>query len=131
MKVTDARFISQEFPFPDVPTYEYKCTNDGSTFDIWQEVGSPAPPCPDCGAPSKKVFAPPRVIFKGSGFYITDMRAESSGGNSAKTKASGDQNSSDTASNDTASGGAASSDAKPAEKTEAKTEAPKAAPKTE
>ena len=65
----------------DVPTYEYKCTNDGSTFDIWQEVGSPAPPCPTCGAPTKKVFQPPRVIFKGSGFYVTDKRSESGGAN--------------------------------------------------
>ena len=69
-----------------MPTYEYKCTNDGSTFDLWQEVGSPAPPCPDCGAPTKKVFQPPRVIFKGSGFYVTDKRAESGGGKIAEAK---------------------------------------------
>jgi putative FmdB family regulatory protein len=62
-----------------VPNYEYKCTQDGSRFELWQEVGSEAPLCPDCGAPSKKVFAPPRVIFKGSGFYVTDLRAEKSG----------------------------------------------------
>jgi len=63
-----------------VPTYEYKCTKDGSKFELWQEVGSEAPPCPTCGAPSKKVFGPPRVHFKGSGFYLTDLRAEQSGG---------------------------------------------------
>ncbi len=104
-----------------MPTYEYKCTNDGSTFDIWQEVGSLAPPCPDCGAPTKKVFAPPRVIFKGPGFYVTDARTEASGAKSAKTKASGDAGSSETT----------SSDAKPAEKTEAKAESPKAESKAE
>jgi putative FmdB family regulatory protein len=65
-----------------VPNYEYKCTQDGSRFEVWQEVGSEAPPCPTCGAPSKKVFSPPRVIFKGSGFYVTDLRAEKSGGKS-------------------------------------------------
>ncbi len=59
-----------------MPTYEYKCTNDGSKFELWQEVGSEAPPCPTCGAPSKKVFGAPRVHFKGSGFYLTDLRAE-------------------------------------------------------
>ena len=63
-----------------MPTYEYKCTQDGSKFELWQEVGSEAPPCPDCGAPSKKVFGAPRVHFKGSGFYLTDLRAEQSGG---------------------------------------------------
>lgn len=60
-----------------MPNYEYKCTKDGSTFELWQEVGAPAPPCPDCGAPTKKVFHPTRTIFKGAGFYVTDLRAES------------------------------------------------------
>ncbi|BCM89400.1 hypothetical protein IAD21_01246 [Abditibacteriota bacterium] len=59
-----------------MPTYEYKCTQDGTIFDVWQEVGSEAPPCPTCGAPTKKVFRPVRTIFKGSGFYLTDTRAE-------------------------------------------------------
>jgi putative FmdB family regulatory protein len=67
-----------------VPTYEYKCTKDGSKFELWQEVGSEAPPCPTCGAESKKVFGPPRVHFKGSGFYLTDLRAEQSGGKSGE-----------------------------------------------
>ena len=69
-----------------MPNYEYKCTQDGSTFEIWQEVGTPAPPCPDCGAPSKKVFSPTRVIFKGSGFYVTDLRAESENAKTKKTE---------------------------------------------
>lgn len=107
-----------------MPTYEYKCTNDGSTFDLWQEVGSSAPPCPDCGAPSKKVFAPPRVIFKGPGFYVTDKRAESSGGGSksAPAQAKSDEKSSD----------AAAGENKTETRTEGKTEAPKAEnPKTD
>ena len=112
-----------------MPTYEYKCTNDGSTFDIWQEVGSPAPPCPDCGAPTKKVFAPPRVIFKGSGFYVTDKRAESEGksggGKSSSTKSS-DSDSSDKSSSD-----APSSEAKSDAKTETKTDAPKTESKSD
>jgi putative FmdB family regulatory protein len=66
-----------------MPTYEYKCTNDDSVFELWQEVGAEAPACPTCGAPTKKVFHPTRTIFKGSGFYITDTRAESGQGASA------------------------------------------------
>lgn len=65
-----------------MPTYEYKCTQDGTVFDVWQEVGSDAPPCPTCGAPTKKVFRPVRTIFKGSGFYLTDTRAEAGVGKS-------------------------------------------------
>ncbi len=61
-----------------MPNYEYKCTQDGSRFELWQEVGAPAPPCPTCGAATKKMFQPPRIIFKGSGFYVTDLRSEQS-----------------------------------------------------
>ncbi len=43
---------------------------------MWQQVGAPAPACPTCGAPTKKVFHPTRTIFKGGGFYVTDLRAE-------------------------------------------------------
>jgi hypothetical protein len=55
----------------------------------------------------KKVFHPPRVHFKGSGFYLTDLRAEKEGAKGKK---------SETVSSSEAS--------KPAEtKTEVKTEA--------
>lgn len=77
-----------------MPTYEYKCTEDNSTFELWQEVGSTAPPCPSCGAPTKKIFHPARVIFKGSGFYVTDLRAEKSA--SAGSKAAPSDSSSTT-----------------------------------
>ena len=28
--------------------------------------------CPECGGELRKVFAPPAISFKGSGFYATD-----------------------------------------------------------
>lgn len=98
-----------------VPNYEYKCTRDGSKFELWQEVGSEAPPCPGCGAPSKKVFGPPRVHFKGSGFYLTDLRAEQAGGKG------GDKNVSE-------AGSDAVSDAKTETKTETKSDAKSESP---
>ena len=30
--------------------------------------------CPDCGAPVQRVIQPVGIIFKGSGFYVTDNR---------------------------------------------------------
>lgn len=57
-----------------MPTYEYKCKQCDNQFELWQEVGADAPPCPECGAEVQKVFHPVRTIFKGSGFYITDSR---------------------------------------------------------
>jgi putative FmdB family regulatory protein len=59
-----------------VPNYEYRCTNCENQFEIWQEVGADAPPCPACQSEVKKVFHPIRTIYKGSGFYVTDLRAE-------------------------------------------------------
>jgi putative FmdB family regulatory protein len=59
-----------------VPNYEYRCTNCENQFEIWQEVGADAPPCPECQSEVKKVFHPIRTIYKGSGFYVTDLRAE-------------------------------------------------------
>lgn len=71
-----------------MPNYEYKCTQDNSVFELWQEVGSAAPPCPTCGAETKKVFHPTRTIFKGSGFYITDTRSDASSKSESKSDAS-------------------------------------------
>lgn len=101
-----------------MPNYEYKCTKDGSKFELWQEVGSEAPPCPTCGEPSKKVFGPPRVHFKGSGFYLTDLRAEQSGAKGGDK--SGDK-SGDKA--DSAADSAVKTDAQTETKSETKTDA--------
>jgi putative FmdB family regulatory protein len=62
-----------------MPTYEYQCTDCEHRFEIWQSVGEAAPQCPECGAEVRKIFHPVRVIYKGSGFYITDSRAEKTG----------------------------------------------------
>jgi putative FmdB family regulatory protein len=69
-----------------VPTYECSCPSCGHRFDIWQAVGSEAPACEKCASATKKVFQPPRVIFKGSGFYLTDKRAEQGVGEKTEAK---------------------------------------------
>lgn len=102
-----------------MPNYEYKCTQDGSRFEVWQEVGTPAPPCPACGAPSKKVFQAPRVHFKGSGFYLTDLRAEQSGGKNGGKATSAESDSGSDATTATATATDSKADAK-VEKTEVK-----------
>ena len=42
----------------------------------------PVAMCPNCGAVAKRLFFPAGIVFKGSGFYKTDNRAASSGGDS-------------------------------------------------
>jgi putative FmdB family regulatory protein len=62
-----------------MPTYEYVCRNCGHRFDIVQSIhDDPLTVCPNCGESQlRKVFAPPAIAFKGSGFYATDSRSAS------------------------------------------------------
>ena len=58
---------------PLVPTYEYTCRDCGHTFEIVQSMSDdPLTMCPECGGGLRKVFAPPAIAFRGSGFYATD-----------------------------------------------------------
>ncbi len=101
-----------------MPNYEYECTQCAHRFEVWQSVGEDAPPCPECKSEVKKVFHVPRVIFKGSGFYVTDLRAEK-GGNGAsggKSESGGSGEASSSTTSDSAkSAGAASSESKTSE----------------
>jgi putative FmdB family regulatory protein len=58
-----------------VPTYEYKCSSCGHCYETREGFDSPpTQACPVCGAIAKRVLFPPPIVFKGSGFYITDSR---------------------------------------------------------
>ena len=60
-----------------MPTYEYKCTACGHAFEQFQSItAAPVKRCPQCGKAKVKrlVSIGAGVIFKGSGFYITDYR---------------------------------------------------------
>jgi putative FmdB family regulatory protein len=66
-----------------MPTYEYTCRDCAHRFEVVQSMwDEPLTMCPECGGSLRKVFAPPAISFKGSGFYATDHRkkpSESSG----------------------------------------------------
>ncbi len=105
-----------------MPTYEYVCEKCGHTFDKFQSISAKAlTVCPQelCGQTpwgkgkvKRAISGGAGLIFKGSGFYITDYRSEkykeaakkdsasASSGGAAKT--SGGQGSSTTASSSTA-----------------------------
>jgi len=58
-----------------VPIYEYQCAKCGTVTDIrhgFNEATSEA--CPKCGGDLKRLFNPAGIVFKGSGFYVTDSR---------------------------------------------------------
>lgn len=57
-----------------MPTYEYKCLSCGTQFDAFQKMSeSPLEKCVECrGKVRRVVSGGSGLIFKGSGFYITD-----------------------------------------------------------
>ncbi len=58
-----------------MPTYSYRCDTCGHQFDAVQRFSDAAlTECPECGAPIRRVIQPVGVVFKGSGWYITDSR---------------------------------------------------------
>jgi putative FmdB family regulatory protein len=60
-----------------MPTYEYVCKSCGHLFEIVQSMrDDPLTECPECAGELRKVFAPPAISFKGSGFYATDQRSK-------------------------------------------------------
>lgn len=62
-----------------MPIYEYVCDECGVRFERMQHMNdSPLTNCPECNGRVHRVFQPVGIIFKGSGFYVTDNRAKSS-----------------------------------------------------
>lgn len=63
-----------------MPTYEYECAKCGKTFELFQSMkDEPLKICPDkkCKGKVKRLIGSGAgLIFKGSGFYITDYRSE-------------------------------------------------------
>lgn len=63
-----------------MPTYEYECAKCHKTFELFQSMkDEPLKTCPDkkCKGKVKRLIGTGAgLIFKGSGFYITDYRSE-------------------------------------------------------
>ena len=80
-----------------MPIYEYECEQCGVRFERLQRMAEEAiRVCPECNGHVHRVMQPVGVIFKGSGFYVTDNRGKSSTGIPAPKK--GDHDSGGTAS---------------------------------
>jgi len=61
-----------------MPIYQYECEECGLVFERRQHFGdAPLKRCPECNGAVHRVFQPVGIIFKGSGFYVTDHRASS------------------------------------------------------
>jgi putative FmdB family regulatory protein len=61
-----------------VPTYDYACTACQHRFEVVQAFTDDSlTECPECQGRLRKLFGSVGVVFKGSGFYRTDSRADS------------------------------------------------------
>lgn len=97
-----------------MPIYEYKCDN-GHVFEVIQKMSDePLRKCEECGAPASRVFTPPAIHFKGSGFHNTDYGTKRGGGNGGSESKGSDSSSSDSSSSGKSE---SKSDSKPAAST--------------
>ena len=95
-----------------MPTYEYRCP-EGHEFELFQRISEPpVAACPQCGKEADRLLSPGAgLLFKGSGFYITDYRSDGYKKAAEADKGGGAKSSSDGAKSSTSkdtSGSAAS-----------------------
>src|SRR5580698_9809849 len=104
-----------------MPTYEYRCP-DGHDFERFLKMSESTAtlPCPVCGKMAeRRISAGAGLVFKGSGFYITDygkdgkkdLRANAASASSSDKSSSGTKNDSSAAAANTSSGSGESSKA--------------------
>lgn len=60
-----------------MPTYDYRCTVCDHRYELVQKMSDPPRKrCPKCGRKAERLIgAGAGLLFKGSGFYITDYRS--------------------------------------------------------
>ncbi len=59
-----------------MPTYEYACMKCGHRFEEFQSImAEPISNCPECaGHVERQISGGVGLIFRGSGFYLTDYQ---------------------------------------------------------
>ncbi len=75
-----------------MPTYEYVCKECEHRFEKRQSFSEKAlRTCPNCGKKElRKVLFPTGVVFKGSGFYVTDSKSQAKSSTSSSGESSGE-----------------------------------------
>jgi putative FmdB family regulatory protein len=104
-----------------MPTYEYLCP-EGHLFDVFQKMSEkPRAKCPRCGRIAvRQISGGAGLVFKGSGFYITDYGKDGKGPRKESPASAGESSSAADKPSAEKSGGdapaAAPAPEKPAEK---------------
>lgn len=73
-----------------MPTYEYRCTKCGHSFEEFQSItASPITFCPECeGRVERVITGGVGFLLKGTGFYQTDYRSDKYKADARKDKPS-------------------------------------------
>jgi putative FmdB family regulatory protein len=85
-----------------MPTYEYRCP-DGHEFERFAKMSESASelPCPVCGKPAaRRLSGGAGLVFKGSGFYLTDYGKNAHRKGGGETVASGEKKSGEASTGD-------------------------------
>jgi putative FmdB family regulatory protein len=112
-----------------MPTYEYKCDACGNEFEKFQTMSSePIRKCPKCGKNKVRrlISAGAGLIFKGSGFYITDYRDKGYGESAKADTAAGSEKPAESKASEAGSADAAKPAANQSNPAETKAEKPAA-----
>jgi putative FmdB family regulatory protein len=103
-----------------MPLYEYECRQCGGRFERRQSVhDEPVSECPECGSAVRRVLFPVGIIFKGSGWYVTDSRSPNPAGANGNGNGNGAKSKEESASSEAKP---ASSDSKASTENKASTE---------
>ena len=67
-----------------MPKYDYRCSA-GHQYEKREGFDAPAvQTCDVCGIEARRVLTPPAIVFKGSGWYVTDSRGSTSSVSTSK-----------------------------------------------
>lgn len=65
-----------------MPTYQYRCTSCQAEFEAVQSMmDSPLKDCSICGGSIVRIIQSSGIVFKGSGFYVTDSQSSTQSSN--------------------------------------------------
>lgn len=97
-----------------MPTYEYVCP-DGHEFEKFQKISQrPGARCPECGkAATRRISGGAGLVFKGTGFYITDYGKDGKGPRKAPAESAGESGAGASASKPDAAAAPSSQDKAP------------------
>ncbi len=105
-----------------MPVYTYECESCGERFEARQSFNDePLTVCPTCEGKLYRVIQPVGIVFKGSGFYVTDSRGKQNLATSGTRKEEAKPSNGDSASSES-SGTKSDSAAETTSSTDSKTE---------